>query len=372
MGFASIGTDTGGSIRQPAAYCGITGLKPTYGRNSRFGIIAMASSLDCPGPFARSAEDVAIIQEIIGGHDPLDSTTVPNKIFSAENITKNLKLKTKNHSLNLKTFKIGLPKEYFAKGLDSRIAGKIDEAKKVLEKLGAKFVEISLPMTDYGLACYYIIQPAEVSSNLARYDGIKYGFSADKLKTSFSTTLEAGNEKLKTLVDYYNFNRAQGFGAEAKRRIMMGTYVLSAGYYDKYYKKAMKVRTLVIEDFKKAYEKVDAILTPTTPTMPFKFGDKVKDPVQMYLEDIYTVTANIAGIPGVSIPCGYVENPKSEVLNSKKITNPSVGEAGHKSQITYLPIGMQILGPQFGEEIILSIAHQYQQETDWHMKSCNI
>jgi aspartyl-tRNA(Asn)/glutamyl-tRNA(Gln) amidotransferase subunit A len=343
MGFASIGTDTGGSIRQPAAFCGITGLKPTYGRNSRFGLIAMGSSLDCPGIFARSVEDVAIIQEIIGGHDPLDSTTVPNRKFQITNDKLQI-----NSKLQLSNIKIGLPKEYFAKGLDPKIAKKVKEATEMLEKQGATFVEISLPMTEYGLACYYIIQPAEVSSNLARFDGIKYGYSIDKIPNNnppaggqISNKSQTLNLKSQTLSDVYNQSRAEGFGAEAKRRIIMGTYVLSAGYYDAYYKKAMKVRTLVIDDFKKAFKNVDAIITPTTPTLPFKFGQKSNDPIQMYLEDIYTVTANIAGIPGISIPCGFVDG---------------------------LPVGMQILGPQFGEETILRIADEYQKLTDFHLE----
>jgi len=343
MGFASIGTDTGGSIRQPAALCGITGLKTSYGRCSRYGYIAMASSLDTAGPMVRSAEDAAIMLEIIGGHDKLDSTTIPNRKFSAENILQKSKIKNQNGKLKLKNIKIGIPKEYFTKGLDPQIAQKIEDAKKVLEKLGAKFVDISLPMTDYALACYYIIQPAEVSSNLARFDGMRFGYSAEKLKTR--------NEKLKTVVDYYNFNRAQGFGAEAKRRIMVGTYVLSAGYYDAYYKKAMKVRTLVIKDFENAFQKVDAILTPTTPSPAFKFGEKTSDPIKMYLEDVYTVSASIAGICGISVPCGFIENEKLKTKNEK------------------LPIGMQILGPQFGEEIILNIANAYQNNTNWHKQT---
>lgn len=329
MGFASFGTDTGGSIRQPAALCGVTGLKPTYGRVSRYGLIAMASSLDCPGPIARSAEDAAILLEIVCGHDKLDSTTVPNKKFSDKRGSINSG-KTEN-------LRIGLPKEYFTKDLDRKIKEKIDDALNVFKKLGVKIQTVNLPNTDYGLAVYYIIQPAEVSSNLARYDGIKYGFSTEKIK----------NLKLKinNLSDLYNINRAYGFGDEAKRRIMIGTYVLSSGYYDAYYKKAMQIRTLVKQDFDRVFKEVDLIITPTSPTTAFNFGEKTKDPLNMYLSDIYTVSANIAGIPGISIPCGFIDG---------------------------LPVGMQIMGPQFSEEKILHLAIAYQQNTNWHKESPNI
>jgi aspartyl-tRNA(Asn)/glutamyl-tRNA(Gln) amidotransferase subunit A len=324
MSFASFGTDTGGSIRQPAALCGVSGLKPTYGRNSRYGLIAMASSLDCPGIFARSAQDIATYLEIICGNDSLDSTTVSKIKFSAKNTT--------SYNLQTNKLKIGLPKEYFGKGLDPKVKEKIMDAVQVFKKMGAKIVDISLPNTNYALAVYYIIQPAEVSSNLARFDGIKYGFSTEK-------QVKSGKLKVKSLLDVYNKSRAIGFGDEAKRRIMIGTYVLSSGYYDAYYKKAMQVRTLVCEDFKKAFGKVDAIITPTTPTTAFKIGEKSKDPLEMYLSDIYTVSANIAGIPGISIPCGFVND---------------------------LPVGMQILGPQFSEETILGLANEYQKQTDFH------
>jgi len=332
MGFASIGTDTGGSIRQPAAFCGVTGLKPTYGRNSRYGVIAMASSLDCPGVFARSSEDVAILLEIVCGHDLLDSTTVPSKKFKTQNL--NVKSSSKFKVQNLK---LGLPKEYFGKGLDPKIKEKIMEAVEIYKKMGAKIVEISLPNTDYALAAYYIIQPAEVSSNLARFDGIKYGFSVEKA--------DSKQLSVNSLIDVYMKSRARGFGDEAKRRIMIGTYVLSAGYYDAYYKKAMKVRTLVCRDFNDAFKKVDVIITPTTPTTAFKIGEKSQDPLEMYLSDVYTVSANIAGIPGVSIPVESINN---------------------------LPVGMQILGPQFSEEMILDISHEYQKITHHHQKVPNL
>ena len=288
----------------------------------------MASSLDCPGIFARTAEDIATYLEIICGQDSLDSTTVPNKKFKAQ--MSNDKL---NSKFKVQNMKIGIPKEYYGKGLDTRVKEKVMEAVEVLKKMGAEIVEISLPNTDYALAVYYIIQPAEVSSNLARFDGIKYGYSIEK---------DTRNKIQDTnLLDVYMKSRAQGFGDEAKRRIMIGTYVLSSGYYDAYYKKAMKVRTLVCNDYSEAFKKVDAIITPTTPTTAFKIGEKSSDPLQMYLSDIYTVSANIAGIPGLSVPCGFTSN---------------------------LPVGMQILGPQFSEETVLGIASAYQEKTDWHKK----
>ena len=363
MGFASFGTDTGGSIRQPAALCGVTGLKPTYGRNSRYGLIAMASSLDCPGIFARSAEDVATYLEIICGKDELDSTTVPNKKFNAKAIS--------HQSSAISKIRIGIPREYFGKGLDPKAKEKIMEAVEVYKKMGAEIVEISLPNTDYALAVYYIIQPAEVSSNLARFDGIKYGYSVEKnsndkiqilnqtqnsnaLKFNHLKLIKNLKFKIKNLSDVYNYSRAIGFGDEAKRRIMIGTYVLSSGYYDAYYKKAMKVRTLVCDDFKHAFKEVDAIITPTTPTTAFKIGEKSKDPLEMYMSDVYTVSANIAGIPAVSIPCGFVESHQPSAISHQ------------------LPVGMQILGPQFSEELILGLANAYQQKTEWHLKQPNI
>ncbi len=319
MGFASVGTDTGGSIRQPAGFCNVVGLKPTYGRVSRYGIVAMASSLDQAGPFTKTCEDAGILLEVMCGHDTKDSTTIPGKKFQANKIQK-ANFKNQNDNIKLKDLKIGLPKEYFAEGLDSRIKERVIEKVELLKKMGAKVKEISLPMTDYALAVYYILQPAEVSSNLARYDGIRYGYSVANDKSQILS--------IKNLEELYLKNRGEGFGDEAKRRIMLGTYVLSSGYYDAYYKKAMKVRTLVCEDFKRAFSEVDAIITPTSPTLPFKIGEREQNPLAMYLADVYTVGANIAGIPGVSIPVGFIDE---------------------------LPVGLQILGPMWSEELILNI-----------------
>lgn len=334
MGYASIGTDTGGSIRQPAALCGISGLKPTYGRCSRYGIVAMSSSLDCPGPMARSAEDLAILLEIMCGNDPLDSTTVGGKAFShPSTILRAGQLSIFSYKENLKGLKIGLPEEYFEEGLDSKIKEKIMQAVKELENCGAEIKKIKLPYSKYSLEVYYIIQPAEVSSNLARYDGIRFGYSIEKNKQN--------NIQLEDLSDLYKINRGEGFGSEAKRRIIIGTYVLSSGYYDAYYKKAIKARSKIIKDFEDAFKQVDVIITPTSPQTAFKIGEKSNNPLEMYLSDIYTVSANIAGIPGVSIPCGFINN---------------------------LPVGMQILGNSFSEEQILGLASFYQNITDWHKK----
>ncbi|OGY41867.1 MAG: aspartyl/glutamyl-tRNA amidotransferase subunit A [Candidatus Buchananbacteria bacterium RBG_13_36_9] len=310
----SLGTDTGGSIRQPASHCGVVGLKPTYGRVSRFGAIAMGSSLDCIGPVAKTVEDAALILNIIAGPDKKDSTTPPKPVLD---YTKNLKR-------GVKGLKIGLPKEAYIDGMDQCLVSSLEKAVEDLTKLGAKFEEVSLPNLAYGLACYYIIMPSEVSSNLGRYDGIRYGFQAKDAEDLF---------------EVYTKSRAKGFGAEAKRRIMVGTYVLSAGYYDAYYKKAMKVRTLIKQDFDNALQKVDLILMPTSPRPAFKIGEKTNDPLTMYLEDIFTVTINLAGVPAISIPCGFVNN---------------------------LPVGMQLIGQQFAEETILQAAHAYEQATGWH------
>lgn len=319
IGLASVGTDTGGSIRQPAAFCGVTGFKPTYGRLSRHGLVAMASSLDCPGPIARSAEDIATLAHILSGQDTNDSTTLPQDKINIPSI---------EHHEPLKNIKIGLPKEYFSEHLSKEVAERIQEVKKVLESLGAEFKEVSLPLTKYALSVYYIIQPAEVSSNLSRYDGIRYGKRVEG----------------KTLTETYNLSRTQGFGREAKRRIMMGTYVLSSGYYDAYYKKAMQVRTKIVEDFDKVFSEVDFLLTPTTPHAPFKFGSK-PDPLSMYLEDIFTVSANIAGLPAISFPAGFITDNGRE-----------------------LPIGAQIMGPQLSDSEVIKIAMGFQKETDWHLK----
>jgi aspartyl-tRNA(Asn)/glutamyl-tRNA(Gln) amidotransferase subunit A len=303
---AAIGTDTGGSIRQPAAFCGVPAIKPTYGRVSRYGLVAFASSLDQAGPFARSVEDVACVLQAIAGHDPLDATSAPEPVpdFTAA------------ARRGIEGLRIGVPKEYFPAGLDAEVAGAVRGAIDAAEGLGARLVEISLPHTGYAIPAYYIIATAEASSNLARYDGVRYGFRA----TGSGATLS----------DLYVRTRTEGFGAEVKRRIMLGTYVLSAGYYDAYYLKGQKVRTLVRRDFETAFERVDAILTPTSPTPAFRFGEKVDDPLSMYLSDVFTVTLNLAGLPGMSIPCGLSRDG--------------------------LPIGVQIVGKPFDEATVLRVA----------------
>jgi len=308
----SIASDTGGSIRQPAGFCGVVGLKPTYGRVSRFGLIAMASSLDCVGPIANSTEDIAKIMEIIAGHDPKDSTSV------------NIPVPEYSKILNkpLAGKKIGWVKAFFEMGLEDEITSALTEARKSFENLGAKFVEVELPHIKYGVPVYYIIQPAEVSSNLGRYDGIKYGHTA---------------ETSDNLIDQYFKSRDEGFGAEAKRRLMLGTFVLSAGYYDAYYNKAMKVRTLIKQDFEKALKQVDVILSPVSPTTAFKIGEKADDPIQMYLADIYTASVNLAGNPALSLPCGKDKNG--------------------------LPIAMQLIGKHFDEETVLNFGHMYEKES---------
>ncbi|MFA5029205.1 MAG: Asp-tRNA(Asn)/Glu-tRNA(Gln) amidotransferase subunit GatA [Patescibacteria group bacterium] len=316
----SIGTDTGGSIRQPASFCGVTGLKVTYGRVSRYGVVADASSLDTIGPIGKNVADIAVVLQYIAGRDDKDSTTPEVAVEDySEEIAK-----------EIKGLKIGLPKEYFVEGIDQDTREVILKAVKKFEELGAEIIDISLPLTDPALAAYYIIQPAEVSSNLARYDGIRYGFSK-----------RADSD----LLNVYLNSRSQGFGPEAKRRIMIGSYVLSAGYYDAYYKKAMKVRTLVKNDFDKALEKVDIILTPVAPTPAFKIGENIDNPLQMYLADVFTVPASLAGICGLSVPAGFA--------------------AG-------LPVGVQLLGGRFAEKIILRAGHQYQLATDWHKQKPKI
>jgi aspartyl-tRNA(Asn)/glutamyl-tRNA(Gln) amidotransferase subunit A len=312
---ATLGSDTGGSIRQPAALSGVVGLKPTYGRVSRYGLVAFASSLDQIGPFARDVRGAAILLEAVSGIDPRDSTSVPQPVpkYAA--------------GLNgdIKGLKLGLAKEYMIGGLDPEVKAAVDAAVHQLQKLGAEIVEVSLPHTDYAVATYYIIATAEASANLARFDGVRYGLRVD------------GSDP----IDMYGKTRGAGFGAEVKRRIILGTYVLSSGYYDAYYLRAQKVRTLIRDDFLKAFQKVDAIVTPTTPTAAFRIGEKSDDPLQMYLSDIFTISCNLAGICGVSIPCGFTKSPK-------------------------LPIGLQLLGKPFGEETILKIAHAYEQSTSWH------
>lgn len=300
----ALGSDTGGSSRQPASFCGVFGFKPTYGRISRYGLIAFASSLDQIGIIAKNAEDIGIVFNAIKGKDKLDSTTLIDK---EEN----------NDSASLSGLKIGVPKEYFIKGIDSQVEKTVKDAIVKYEKAGAEIIEVSLPHAEYALSCYYIIMPAEASSNLARYDGIKYGFSLKK----------------DDLLEEYLKTRQQGFGNEVRRRIILGTYVLSAGYYDAYYLKAQKIRTLIKQDFEKAFKKVDVLMTPTSPTIAFKIGEKVDDPVSMYLADIYTVSANLAGVPAISIPCG---------------------------EINKLPVGLQIIGKQFDDEKIIKIAQKAQ------------
>jgi aspartyl-tRNA(Asn)/glutamyl-tRNA(Gln) amidotransferase subunit A len=312
---ASLGTDTGGSIRQPAALCGCVGLKPTYGRISRYGLVAFASSLDQIGPFTKNISDAAKLLGVMSGVDPRDSTSVPQPVPNYAAALDG----------NIRGLKIGLPKEYMIGGLDPEVKAAVDAAVKKYEELGAEIVEISLPHTDYAVATYYIVATAEASANLARYDGIRYGARVD------------GSDP----AELYSKTRGAGFGAEVKRRIILGTYVLSSGYYDAYYLRAQKVRTLIRKDFLKAFETVDAIVTPTSPTAAFKIGEKSDDPLQMYLSDIFTISCNLAGICGISIPCGFTKNPK-------------------------LPIGLQLLGKPFGEETMLKLAHAYEQNTGWH------
>ena len=313
---AALGSDTGGSIRQPAALCGVVGLKPTYGRVSRYGLVAFASSLDQIGPITKNVKDSAILLNIISGKDPFDSTSAPVAVPDFTKVLGN----------EIKGLKIGIPREYFIKGMDREIEESVKTAIKKLESLGAIPVEISLPHTEYAVATYYVLATSEASSNLARYDGVKYGFRAEG----------------KDLMEMYMNTRAQGFGAEVKRRIMLGTYALSSGYYDAYYKKAQQARTLIKADFEKAFNSVDMIVTPTSPTAAFKSGEKTEDPLQMYLSDIFTISVNLAGIPAISIPCGFTSNN--------------------------LPIGLQIIGKHFDEESILKAAYAYEQSTDWHKR----
>lgn len=312
---ATLGTDTGGSIRQPAALCGCVGLKPTYGRVSRYGLVAFASSLDQIGPFTKDVRDAALVLGVISGHDPMDSTSVPEPVPDY----------TAGLDGNIKGLKLGLPKEYMIGGLDPEVKAAVDAAVKQFAALGAEIVDISLPHTDYAVATYYIIATAEASANLARFDGIRYGQRVDGADP----------------IELYQRTRGSGFGAEVKRRIILGTYVLSSGYYDAYYLRAQKVRTLIRNDFLNAYQQVDAIITPTTPTAAFKIGEKSDDPLQMYLSDIFTISCNLAGIAGISLPCGFTAAPK-------------------------LPIGLQLLGKPFGEATLLKLAHAYEQSTPWH------
>ncbi|WP_438455194.1 Asp-tRNA(Asn)/Glu-tRNA(Gln) amidotransferase subunit GatA [Vreelandella venusta] len=312
---AAMGTDTGGSIRQPAAFCGITGLKPTYGRVSRYGIIAYASSLDQAGPMAKSAEDCAHLLNVIAGHDARDSTSVARGVPDY----------TETLNAPLSGLKIGLPKEYFGDGLDADVEKAVREAVKVYESLGATVREVSLPHTHYAIPAYYVIAPAEASSNLSRYDGVRFGHRCDAPAD---------------LIDLYTRSRAEGFGDEVKRRILIGTHTLSEGFFDAYYTKAQKVRRLIRQDFLDAFEDVDVLMGPASPTPAFDLGAK-KDPVSMYLQDIYTIAVNLAGIPGISVPAGF-----------------SNGR----------PVGLQILGTHFAEAQLLNVAHQFQQATNWHLQ----
>lgn len=313
----ALGSDTGGSIRQPASLCGVIGMKPTYGRVSRYGLVAFASSLDQIGPFARTAGDAALLLSVIAGHDPRDSTSNPGPgfTFSAPAL-----------GAGVRGLTFGLPREYFGAGLDDEVRDAVQAAVRTLERLGAAVHEVSLPHTEYCLATYYLVATAEASSNLARYDGVQYGLRvpADHLAAMYGAT------------------RAAGFGPEVKRRIMLGTYALSAGYYDAYYKKALQVRTLIWRDFQAALGSCDAVLTPTSPTAAFRLGEKVDDPLTMYLSDIYTISANLAALPGISVPCGFTSGG--------------------------LPIGLQFIGQAFDEEKLLRAAHAYQSATDWHLR----
>ncbi len=306
----ALGSDTGGSVRQPAGFCGVTALKPTYGRVSRFGLVAFASSLDQIGPMTKDVRDAAILLRTFAGHDPLDSTCA------------NLPVPDYEAAL---TGEIGIPAEYFIPGMDPEVESAIDQAIRVLERLRAVRERVSLPHTDYAIATYYLVATAEASSNLARYDGVKYGYRTPRSAH---------------LIDMYMKTRREGFGPEVKRRIILGTYALSAGYYDAYYLKALKVRTLIRQDFTEAFKRCDVIVTPTSPTPPFRFGEKIDDPLQMYLEDIFTISANLAGVPGINVNCGFTKSG--------------------------LPIGLQIIGKPFDEQTILKAAHAFEQATDWH------
>jgi aspartyl-tRNA(Asn)/glutamyl-tRNA(Gln) amidotransferase subunit A len=314
MAMATLGTDTGGSIRQPGAFCGIAALKPSYGRVSRYGLVAFGSSLDCPGPLARTVEDVARVLQVMAGHDPLDSTSMP------------LDVPDYVAGLNgdVKGLRVGVPKEYFIEGITPEVEQAVRAAIVQLEALGMIPVEISLPHTAYSLPTYYIIAPAEASANLARYDGVRFGLRVEK------------GEMWPT----YKATRGQGFGAEVKRRIMIGTYALSAGYYDAYYGKAQAVRTLIKQDFEKAFEQVDIIAAPTAPGTAFRFGENTGDPLKMYLEDVFTLPASLAGVPGLNVPCGF---------DSQR-----------------LPIGLQLIAPAFREDLLLRAGHAYEQAADWH------
>ena len=316
---AALGSDTGGSVRQPAAHCGVVGLKPTYGRVSRYGLVAYASSLDQVGVLTRTVRDAATLLGVIAGHDPRDATSLPEPVPD---------YRAALGLGDLRGLKLGLPREYRIPGLHPEVRAAVDAAVNQLQALGAEPVEVSLPHTPYALAAYYIIAPAEASANLARFDGVRYGLRV------------AGADP----TEMYQRTRGAGFGPEVKRRILLGTYVLSRGYYDAYYLRAQKVRTLIRQDFLRAFEQVDALVTPTTPGPAFKLGEKASDPLQMYLEDIFTLSCNLAGLCGISLPCGFTRQPR-------------------------LPIGLQLLGPPLGEATLLRIAHAYEQATPWHRQA---
>ncbi|MCC9079029.1 Asp-tRNA(Asn)/Glu-tRNA(Gln) amidotransferase subunit GatA [Litorilinea aerophila] len=313
---AALGTDTGGSVRQPASLCGVVGLKPSYGRVSRYGLVAYASSLDQIGTLTRDVEDAALLLNVIAGHDPLDSTSMPAPVPDY----------TAALTGDIRGLRIGLPAEYFVEGMQPAVEAAVRAAVEELARLGAEIVPIHLPNTDKALPVYYLVAPAEASANLARYDGVRFGFSA-------------GAE---SMLENFRQTRGQGFGPEVKRRIMLGTYALSAGYYDAYYLKAQQVRTLIKRDFEEAFQQVDVIAGPVSPTTAFRIGEKVENPIEMYLSDIFTISVNLAGICGISVPCGFDEQG--------------------------LPIGLQLIGPYLGEERILRVAHAYQQATDWHTR----
>ncbi len=338
----SIGTDTGGSIRQPASFCGVVGMKPTYGRVSRFGLVAFASSLDQIGPLAHTVEDIALLHEAISGHDPHDSTSLDHTTQFTESVRK-----------PLDGLRIGYAKEHFAEGLDSEVERAVRDALGTYESLGARLVEVSLPHSKYGVATYYVIAPSEASSNLARYDGVHYGYRADvaklteELNAERAELEEAGKrreaENLDTpLVRMYRKSRSEGFGAEVKRRIMLGTYALSAGYYDAYYLKALKVRRMIRQDYDRVFEQVDVLAGPVAPTPAFELGSLVDDPLAMYLVDMYTVSANLTGVPAMSVPCGQSNSG--------------------------LPIGLHLQAKPLAEETLLRAGHMYQTATDWHTK----
>lgn len=313
---AALGSDTGGSIRQPASFCGVVGMKPTYGRVSRYGLVAFASSLDQIGPITKNVTDSALLMQIISGRDPHDSTSAPVEVPDFSSAL----------GKEIKGLRIGIPREYFIEGIDPEVEKAVRDAIRHLESLGAVPREISLPHSGYAVAAYYVIATSEASSNLARYDGVKYGFRAEG----------------KDLLDMYMKSRAQGFGPEVKRRIMLGTYTLSSGYYDAYYKKAQQVRTLIKKDFEDAFRDVDLIVTPTSPTPAFRLGEKTDDPLQMYLADIFTISVNLAGVPAISIPCGFTSGN--------------------------LPVGLQLIGKHFDEETLLKASYAYEQSTEWHKR----